>query len=140
ADVHLGQSADLPQFLPAALDDALLQLGRRLLGECGRDDVTWLERVRPRFQEVGDAPRDHLGLAGSGARNQLEVPAWVVDSARLFGRELHRSLPRRGESIFSSATGMPASLAISSMRSWGNGSGARLPFSRTLTMPKEAPR
>ena len=71
ADVHLGQAraASTPSLLEDR-QDALLELGRRLLGERERDDVARLDaRLR---QDRRDPLGDDLRLARARARDDLQ--------------------------------------------------------------------
>ena len=69
-DVHLGQAGDLAEFPLDDRQNALLQLGRRLLGERERDDVA---RLDPGLgQDRRDPLGDDLRLAGPRAGDDLQ--------------------------------------------------------------------
>jgi hypothetical protein len=57
--------------------DSLLELLRSSLGDRERDDR---RRWQPVGQQIHDALRHHLGLAGTGRRDDLHVSAAVADS------------------------------------------------------------
>src|SRR5690242_39483 len=66
ADVHLGKPEPLEALLLQDGENALLELGRGLLGESERDDVPRLDVELA--EDGGDPLRDHLRLIRASAR------------------------------------------------------------------------
>ena len=64
--------------------DALAHLGRGLVGERDGED---LRRVDALVDEVGDAVREHAGLAGAGTGDDEQRARFVDDGVELIGVE-----------------------------------------------------
>ncbi len=84
ADVEVGQPLAAAGALLPAQRDPVLELGGRALVERERHDMRRLDARELKL--LDDAARDRLGLAGSGARDQLDV---LVERER-FGGSGHR--------------------------------------------------
>lgn len=83
ADPHLRETKRVHTFVFEDRENALFELGRRLVceGEC--DDVSRLNPWLPK--DRSDALRDDLGLAGPGTRDDLER---LVDTGDRLGLSL----------------------------------------------------
>src|SRR5882762_1208731 len=89
ADEHLGHPGDVAQRLAGARDNPLLQLRGRLVGEGKGNNVPGGEPALTWCEEVRNTTRDYFGLAGAGARDELQVTAVVLDRFELGLCELH---------------------------------------------------
>ena len=83
---------------PDEVGDPLAHLGRGLVGERDRQD---LRRLHALVDEVGDAVREHPGLARSGARHDQQRSGLVDHRIELVGiqagREGRRTTPAHAE-------------------------------------------
>jgi hypothetical protein len=84
AHVHSGQSLNIPELFLVEAGDAILKLGSGLLGKRKGDDVFRGDSVSGFCaKNMDNAPCDNPGLAGTGTRNNLEVPVNTVDGILL---------------------------------------------------------
>ena len=91
-DVHFGQAGDVAEFALHDRQNALLQLGCRLLGERESDDVA---RFNPGLRQDRRNPLgDDLRFAGPRARDDLQRS---VDACNRFG--LGRGVRRHGRAL-----------------------------------------
>src|SRR3990170_9158988 len=89
-DEHLCEASHIAECLTAACNDPLLQLCGRLASECEGDDIAWGEPTSSAWREqVHDPARDHFGLPGAGASDQLKVDSIVLDCAALRRSQIH---------------------------------------------------
>ena len=98
---HLTESKQVAEFSLDARRNSAPQFDCGLLGERESDDVLGLETMWTAcVEQVRNAPRENLGLPRSGARDQLQITARVLNRLPLSRRRLvagrrHRSLARR---------------------------------------------